>query len=126
MKLADFGYFADQNIHPDVVSWLRNQHYRLTTSQEAGQSTEFDDIILRYAYSNGMVVITHDSDFGSLVIRNGQPYVGIIYLRPGHIEPYQTIQSLKQLLEADLEVNAPFIVVVKQTNGQINIRVRQA
>jgi len=71
------------------------------------------------------VVITHDSDFGGLAVLNSQPYIGIIYLRPGHIRPEFTIQTLQAIQSRTLEVTPPFIVVAERTGNNVKIRLRQ-
>jgi hypothetical protein len=39
------------------------------------------------------VVVTHDLAFGRHAIRAGTSFVGIIYLRPGHISASLCLQS---------------------------------
>jgi predicted nuclease of predicted toxin-antitoxin system len=60
----------------------------------AGQT---DPQILRYAQAVGRVVLTHDSDFGWVVIAQDQTIFGIIYLRPGHIKPDFTIETIRAI-----------------------------
>lgn len=51
-------------------------------------------------------------------------FVGIVYLRPGHIDPQFTIESLRLIAVRDLELAPPFIVVAKRTANSVTIRVR--
>jgi hypothetical protein len=49
---------------------------------------------------------------------------GIIYLRPGHIEPRFVVEMLEALAEATIDVEPPFLVVVQRREGQVRIRFR--
>ena len=69
-------------------------------------------------------MITHDRDFGGLSIARLEPIVGIVFLRPGHIDPQFTIQTLRRLFEQDLDLAAPFLLVAKRGRNAVNIRLR--
>ena len=86
---------------------------------------EPDEAILALATVEGRIVFTHDGDFGSLAIAKGLPYIGIVYLRPGHVGATLTIDSIEKLLSVDPDMHPPFIVVVKRTNAGATIRLRQ-
>ena len=53
------------------------------------------------AFSEKRIIVTHDSDFGTLAVLGGEPVLGIIYLRPGHIDPTFTCDTLRALFEDD-------------------------
>jgi hypothetical protein len=68
--------------------------------------------------------LTHDSDFGTLVITQDEPFIGIIYLRPGHIRSQFTIQTLQTIDAQPLDVQPPFIIVAEQRAQAVQIRTR--
>jgi predicted nuclease of predicted toxin-antitoxin system len=74
--------------------------------------------------ANGRVVVTHDADFGKLAILQNEPLVGIVYLRPGHIDPKFTVATIQVVLTVDPELVPPFIAVAKRTANRVTIRVR--
>ena len=76
------------------------------------------------AFEEGRVALTHDSDFGTLAIRSGAPHVGIIYLRPGHIEARFTLDILDMLNAAATDVAAPFLLVAERRGESVRVRVR--
>ena len=76
------------------------------------------------ARKENRVIITHDSDFGSLAIRTGESVVGVLYLRPGHIDSDFTIQTLQAVLKAEIEIAPPFIIVARRKEDDITIRIR--
>lgn len=82
-----------------------------------------DSFLLDLAVKQQRVVITQDSDFGTLAIVARQPIHGIVYLKPGHIEQHHAITSLKVLLQLE-ELAPPFIVTAKNSGGLVNVRVR--
>ena len=83
-----------------------------------------DSALLQLAHSQGRAVVTHDSYYGTLTVARLEPFVGIVYLRPGHIDPQFTIESLRLIAARDMELAPPFIVVAKRTANSVAIRVR--
>ena len=55
----------------------------------------------------------------------GARFVGIVYLRPGHIRADFTITTLEAIREHSPEVTPPFILVAERTGDTVKIRVRQ-
>lgn len=124
MKLGAFRFLADQNIHADVVRFLRGEGCDVVDTQQAGLAGADDAAVLAWAVSQGRVVVSHDADFGMLAIQAGAACPGIVYLRPGHISPLVTIASVRQLLALEIDLVPPFIVIAKRTGDQVTIRVR--
>ena len=124
MRLRDFGLVTDENIHPAVVAELRAMGFDVHDVCENGLFGWDDSALLQLAHSQGRAVITHDRDFGTLTVARLEAFVGIVYLRPGHIDPQFTIESLRLIVAQDLELVPPFIVVAKRTANSVTIRVR--
>ena len=124
MKVRDFPLLTDENIDPDVVVFLRQVGFDVLDVVESGMQGCADVDLLRLAASQGRVVVTHDADFGTLAVLQGEPVVGIVYLRPAHIDPKFTIESLEAILAADPDLAPPFIVVAKRSGDKVTIRVR--
>jgi len=82
------------------------------------------DFPLRQAFKAGRIVLTHDSDFGGLALM-GAEFVGILYLRPGHIKAEFTIQTLRAIRDREVDVTPPFIVVAERTADNVKIRIRK-
>ncbi len=70
------------------------------------------------------MILTHDRDFGRLAIRLGEPHIGIVYLRPGHIEHAIVLQMLDVLWTTVDAVEAPFVVVVERRVDSVRVRLR--
>jgi len=124
VRLAEFALLTDENIHPQVVAFLRNQGFHVLDVKEGSLVGSSDSSLLRLATSERRVLVTHDRDVGRVAVSLLEPGVGIVYLRPGHIKPQFTIESLRALFQQDLQVSPPFIIVVHRVGEEINIRVR--
>ena len=124
MKALDFPLLADENVHPDVISFLREIKIDVESIAEKGIFGISDDDVLKLAVDAGRVVLTHDSDFGGLALM-GAKFVGIIYLRPGHIRADFTIKTLEAIRDSAPDVKPPFILVAERTGDTVRIRVRQ-
>lgn len=124
MKPLDFPLLADENIHPDVLRALSDQGRDIRSVLTEGLGGREDSEILRHAGEQGRVVLTHDSDFGTLSIRSEQPYFGIIYLRPGHIRAEFVLEVLNGVQALPIEVSPPFLVTAERRGATVRVRVR--
>jgi len=66
----DFPLLTDENIHPQVVQALAAIGKDVVSVLEQGLGGHADHELLRRARELGRVVLTHDSDFGALAIRD--------------------------------------------------------
>ena len=124
MKLLDFPLLADENIHPDVVRFLQEQGCDVVAVRESQLVGSTDEELLRTAVSENRLVLTHDSDFGTLAVLQGKPVVGIVYLRPGHIEPDFTIQTIRAILRQEQDLSPPFVLVSQRIADDVRLRLR--
>lgn len=126
MRLSEFRLLTDENIDPGIVHFLRAQGFDVLDAKEQGLMGSDDLTLLRLSQAENRVVLTHDSDFGTLAVAAAEPFVGIIYLRPGHFQAEFTIGSLEAILAQDIDLNPPFIIVAVRTGNRIKVRVRQS
>ncbi len=124
MKALDFPLLADENVHPEVIEFLRDAGLDVESVSEQGQFGLPDAQVLQQATESGRVVLTHDSDFGGLALMGAQ-FIGIIYIRPGHIRTDFTMKTLDAVRDNAPEVTPPFILVAERTGDTVKIRVRQ-
>ena len=124
MKALDFPLLADENVHPDVIVFLREAGLDVESVAEQGKFGLPDTQVLQQANESNRVVLTHDSDFGGMAVF-GAKFIGIIYLRPGHIQADFTVKTLEAIRDNAPEVTPPFILVAERTGDTVKIRVRQ-
>lgn len=124
MKLREFRFVTDENVDPDVVAYLRGAGWDIVDAVENGWQGTRDLELLRRSVALGRVVITHDRDFGTLALLQSQPIIGLLYLRPAHIESQFTIETIEAVIAADLDLVPPFVLVAKRTGMRVTIRRR--
>ena len=124
MKALDFPLLTDENVNHEVIEFLRKAGLDVESVASQGNFGLSDTEVLQQATEAGRVVLTHDSDFGGLALM-GAKFVGIIYLRPGHIRADFTIKTLEAIRDNAPEVTPPFILVADRTGDTVKIRVRQ-
>lgn len=126
MRVLDFPLLADENIHPQVVASLRTAGYDVISVMDEGLTAHDDTDVLRFAQRNNRVVVTHDRDFGALAVQRGEAFMGILYLRPGHLPPAAVLSLINSLRAAPSDVTPPFIAVVEQKEENIRMRLRMS
>jgi hypothetical protein len=52
------------------------------------------------------------------------PFWESSYLRPGHIQADFTIATIRELIQADISVEPPFILVAARTGDRLRVRTR--
>ena len=124
MKALDFPLLADENVHPDVIVFLREAGLDVKSVAEQGSYGLPDTQVLQQATESGRAVLTHDSDFGGLALMGAQ-FIGIIYIRPGHIHADFTIKTINAIRDNAPDVTPPFILVAERIGDTVKIRVRQ-
>lgn len=125
MRPLEYPLLLDENIHPAVASGLVALGCDVVTVASRDAAGATDEEVLAIANAEGRVVVTHDSDFGTLTVRGGRDVVGIIYLRPGHINPGIVLQMLAVVNEVDAVAEPPFIVVAERKEREVRVRLRQ-
>lgn len=77
MKLSQFGLLTDENIDPDVADWLAAAGFDVLDVKRANLQGTDDVDLMRRAVAENRIVVTHDADFGTLVMLQGEPVVGL-------------------------------------------------
>lgn len=126
MNLRRLTFLADENIHPQVIEWMRSQEIGIQSVHEVGLGGMDDLAIIRHAKAASQVILTHDSDFGTLAIAGLEPIFGIVYLRPGHIKLQFTLATLRTLFDMNMEVQPGFLMVAHRHGTDLRVRVRTA
>jgi predicted nuclease of predicted toxin-antitoxin system len=125
LKLFSCKLLADENIQPSVIQFLRQQRCDVENVASLGMVGEPDNVILNEALKNNRIVLTHDRDFGRLAILIHQPMRGIVFLRPGHMDPQFTISTLQMIEMQDLDFSASFILVARRRGSLVQLRLRR-
>ena len=124
MILRDFALLTDENISPSVISFLRANGFDVLDVKESGLVGSNDVDLIRLSIEKERVLVTHDQDFGALAVLDREPFLGILFLRPGHITSDHTIDSLRSMLAANLDLQPPFVLVAENFGTNIRLRLR--
>ena len=117
--ISDYRFLTDENINPDVVAYLRANGFDVLDVKEQGWFGENDSELLKIAFEQNRVMITHDSDFGLLAITKNQPFIGIIYIRSGDIQAEKTIDQLEKFIHAKIVLRPQFMIVIQEAKIRI-------
>lgn len=120
MRFKSIKFLSDENLSPKVVSFLREQGIDIVDVKEQQWYGKSDRELLSMSYREQRFVLTHDSDFGTLGIYEGEDYYGIIYFRLKSLHSDNVIRVCRQLLELDTEFLPGTLVVVEE--GRLRIR----
>lgn len=126
MRPLDLPLLTDENIGADVVAGLRVRGCDVRSVEEEQLMGRGDGDVLDRATALRRVVVTHDLAFGKADIRGGASFVGIVYLRPGHISAAFVLGTIDALRQSPVDVQPPFIVVADRREANIRVRVRTA
>lgn len=124
MKLTSFRFLIDENISDEIVEFLRRKNIEVESIKEKVWFGMTDKAILEYALQHQLIVLTQDSDFGTLIYRDKSDFHAIIYLRPEHFDGQFHIPTLRTLLLQDWQLKPPFIITAENTNTSIKVRLR--
>jgi predicted nuclease of predicted toxin-antitoxin system len=125
VKPLEYPLLLDENIGADLVAKLRATGKDVRTVHDEGLTGSSDVLVLRRAHQQGRVVLTHDRDFGTLAVHADEPYVGIVYLRPGHISVAFVEGTIAAIESSTTDVEPPFLVVAERRADVVRIRVRR-
>ncbi|MBI5230250.1 MAG: DUF5615 family PIN-like protein [Candidatus Magasanikbacteria bacterium] len=106
----------DANITYRSILQLRELGYEIFSVLE--EIPKADDIdILRKAFKNRWVLITHDKDFGELVFKNGMAHSGIILIRSDNESASSMAQMIHNFFSSHLlrEIQEHFWVLSEST-----------
>ncbi len=124
MSIRELRFLTDENVDAELVTFLRSEGFNVLDIKEEQLFRLPDITILQMALDQQRVVISQDSDFGTLIFRDKNPFWGIIYLRPGHESPEIHLQSMVAILNAAFEFSIPFMLVAENTGEAVRIRLR--
>ena len=102
---------ADLDIAVAVIRFLQDEGVDVVAVREENWYDYEERDILREAHEMNRFVLTHDSDYGELVIHQGETTRGIIYMRAGSRESKAVIASLQNLFNAEVDWTRRQIVV---------------
>jgi len=102
-----------------LAEWLALRGHDVQEVRDRASDLE-DDEILRWAYTEGRVVVTVDKDFGTLAVALGQPHGGIVRLPDVPVTERQRLME-QVLLRHEPDLGDCALITVSRSH----IRVRR-
>ena len=103
----------DMNLSPRWKSTLKAAGIEAIHWSEVGDIGAADSVLASYAFSNGLIVLTQDLDFGALLAASGDSGPSVVQIRTGDTSPEtigeKVISALEQLSE---ELDAGALVTI--------------
>jgi predicted nuclease of predicted toxin-antitoxin system len=124
VKLLGFRLLCDENIALPVIDSLQRRGCDVRSVEQERLIGCADRDVLHRATAQDRVVVTHDLLFGKAAINAGEPFVGIVYLRPGHISADFVLTLVDALLGSPIDLQPPFVVVAERRHSTVRVRVR--
>lgn len=114
-------FLLDECLSQRLVSLLAAAGHDVIHVVDSGLAGRVDDDILEAARVEGRVLVSSDTDFGELLVRQDAPLPSLILFRQGNRAPEHQAETLLGNLEQvadDLDAGA----IVVFTNDNIRIR----
>lgn len=112
-------FLADENIHADLVEWLRSAHHDVTYAAET-LSGDPDEVLLAVARSEKRILVTDDKDFGELVFHRRLASQGILLIRLSSPRIRDRLKRLGEVWGAiESHLDGRFVVL-----GDNKVRIR--
>jgi predicted nuclease of predicted toxin-antitoxin system len=109
----------DESAHLGLGPWLRSEGRDVTVVAIDHPASIDDREILKIAHREGRLLITQDTDFGELVVREGLPHAGVILLRL-RVPSFHAQQARISHVFAALADRLDRLLVV--TDGDVRVR----
>jgi predicted nuclease of predicted toxin-antitoxin system len=110
--------FIDENVSRLVVDRLRQDSHDLTLAQDVAFGRP-DRELLALALQLGAIILTEDTDFGELVMRERLPSAGVILLRLSGMARSLQPDYIAQTLATHVTALDGAFTVVTPTNVRI-------
>ncbi len=93
-------FLADANIAPRTIKALRQADFNVKSIIEEGQGEISDEKVIKLATKESRIILTHDKDFGNILIYPVLKHKGVILIRLRNQRPQNVIRRLVPFLEA--------------------------
>ena len=112
-------FLSDENVPRRLTEALVARGHDVIRVQDLAMAPA-DRVVLRHAVRLSAVLITLDSDFGTLVYAHGsEPPTGIVLVRLGAVDLMDILPKVIDVIESEMTTPGRFLVV-----GRDGIRIR--
>lgn len=111
-------FLANENFPKPSIDLLRSNNMDVLAVVESSPGIS-DESVMRIADLENRIILIHDSDYGTLVFKNGyRPKGGVVYFRLGSFSPTDPALALLGLIDRETVFSYIFTVVSKDSLRQ--------
>jgi len=88
----------DMNLSPDWAPILKDAGFEATHWSQVGDPHDPDKTIMDFAASHGMIVFTHDLDFGAILAATGADAPSVLQVRTQDVDPISMTTAVITIL----------------------------
>lgn len=88
---------ADESVDFPIITRLRHDGHTVVSIAEESPGIR-DELVLARAWSEGVVVLTGDKDFGELVFRQRLPHAGVLLYRLSGLNESEKTEAVSQAI----------------------------
>lgn len=113
-KQSDVKFLVDESVEYGVVLFLRVCGFNVTAITEDSPSIS-DTEVLDRSYKEKRVLVTNDSDFGTLIFKENRDSSGVIFIRLPFANTSAKISRLQEVISSSSgDLNNLFITVTEK------------
>ncbi len=112
----------DMNLSPRWVAWLAQHDVEAHHWSEVGDPRASDQEIMAHAHNAGLLVLTHDLDFGTMLAASGRRDQSVVQLRTADVRPEicgPLVLAALRTLAVELSEGALVTIDVRRTRVDI-------
>jgi predicted nuclease of predicted toxin-antitoxin system len=80
-------FFADENISTDLINWIRENGYNISGVKEEKIYGATDIEIIQKCFASNEIILTHDNDFGKIILQELSRFIRLSILDPDILMP---------------------------------------
>ena len=112
----------DMNLSPEWAPRLRASGWKAAHWSEIGDPRASDGEIMGHAKANGMMVLTHDLDFGALLALTHAEGPSVLQLRAANVLPESAAHTILNALKGhESALSAGALVVVDPGRSRVRV-----
>jgi predicted nuclease of predicted toxin-antitoxin system len=113
-------FLLDENLPPSLAIKLKSIGYVARHIQEIGYNNTSDIKITDFAESSGEIILTHDTDFGTILALSGREKPSVILFRWQVITVQNMFEFLEKYLpELEIELFKGSLILVDENKIRI-------
>lgn len=124
MQIINNPLLPDQNANPAAVNFLWRWGFDMRVVVEDRWTVLSDRHLLTLPPREGRAVVTQHSNFGTPVINQHSPAMGLSHVRSGQIDSNFSMDTSVVKLNPSLELPQSFVTTVKRTGLDVKFWVR--